>query len=185
MPFEGQKRIYTACGILFTVSVLYITANALPIWVTGSFEPTVVTFGLWKICGKNKDISNCVNMPSVVDDKTTATQAFITICCILAPLSVISILSIILVNENLKKHMSVLAKVLAIASLISGIIGIGLGISFVVDIIKGIDALKSIPGFTIEAASKIGDFKMGVSCILAIVAVALNLVGAVITFLIR
>ncbi|CAF1189039.1 unnamed protein product [Adineta steineri] len=173
MAFESQKRIYTACGILFTVSVLYITANALPIWVTGSNESGTSSGGLWKACQKYKGSSKCLNAGSKVLDKIMATRAFITICCILAPLSFISILSIILVNENLRKRMSLLAKVLAIASAISGIIGVGLGISRVVDTIK----------FT--AAMEVENVKMGVSCILAIIALALNLVGAVITFLIR
>ncbi|CAF1206073.1 unnamed protein product [Adineta steineri] len=173
MPFEGQKRIYTACGILFTVSVLYITANALPIWVTGSDESGTGSAGLWKVCGKLEGIPICASYPMRVDDKTMATRAFITMCCILAPLSFISILSIILVNENLKKHMALLAKVLAIASAISGIIGVGLGISRVADTFK------------FAAAMKVENATMGVSCILAIIALALNLVGAVITFLIK
>ncbi|CAF1216750.1 unnamed protein product [Adineta steineri] len=96
-----------------------------------------------------------------------ATRAFITICCILAPLSVISILSITLVNEHLKKRMSLLAKVLVMASVISGIIGVSLGITAVVDTINNIDA------------------SIGVSCILAIVAFLLNFVGALITFMIE
>ncbi|CAF1247813.1 unnamed protein product [Adineta steineri] len=167
MALQSSKTVYIACGILIVVSVLYITANAVPIWATRSVGSGTATVGLWKLCVKIEGTSECVGDGSKVDDKTMATRAFITICCILAPLSAISILSIILVNENLKKRMSLLAKVLAIASAISGIIGVGLGISMVVDIIK------------------ISNATMGVSCILAIVAVALNLVGAVITFLIK
>ncbi|CAF3872088.1 unnamed protein product [Adineta steineri] len=167
MCFESLKLAFTACGILVIVSGLYITANALPRWATRSVDSQKRTFGLWRACEKNEYVSRCVNLPLSVDDKTMATRAFITICCILAPLSAISILSIMFVNENLKKHMALLAEVLAIASFISGIIGVGLGISIVVDTIK------------------ISNATMGVSCILAIIALALNLAGAVITFLIK
>ncbi|CAF1189023.1 unnamed protein product [Adineta steineri] len=173
MAFESPKIAFIACGILVIVSILYITANALPIWVTRSVDSQKRTLGLWRVCDKNEDISECVNLPLTMDDTTMATRAFITICCILAPLSFISILSIILVNENLKKHMSLLAKVLAIASAISGIIGVGLGISIVVD------------ATTLAAAMEVENVKMGASCILAIVAVTLNLVGAIITFMIK
>ncbi|CAF1220515.1 unnamed protein product [Adineta steineri] len=102
-----------------------------------------------------------------------STQAFITICCILAPLSAISVLLLTLVNENLKKSISLAAKVLAIASVISGIIGI------VVNAIKYMDAVENMVGINNWNTS------IGVSCILAIVALALNLVGAVLTLMIK
>ncbi|CAF0880835.1 unnamed protein product [Adineta steineri] len=108
-----------------------------------------------------------------------ATQAFITICCILAPLSAISVLLITLVNENLKKSISLVAKVLAIASVISRIIGIGLEINIVVNAIKYMDTVENMVGINNWNTS------MGVSCILVIVALALNLVGAVLTLMIK
>ncbi|CAF3666002.1 unnamed protein product [Adineta steineri] len=167
MAFQNREEIYTACVILVIVSGLYLMANVLPMWTTQLFVSGTDTFGLWKVCLKTKYIPACVNLPLSVDDKTMATRAFITICCILAPLSVISILSITLVNENLKKRMSLLAKVLVIACFISRIIGVPLGMTAVVDTIMNIDA------------------NIGVSCILAIVAFLLNFVGALITFMIE
>ncbi|CAF4209086.1 unnamed protein product [Adineta steineri] len=167
MAFESPRIAFIACGILVIVSILYITANALPRWVTKSVESDTVTVGLWKLCVKHEDISKCDSLPSSVDGKIMATRAFITICCILAPLSVILILSIMFVNENIKKHMALLAKVLVIASVFSGIIGVGVGISMVVD------------------AYKMADARMGLSCILAIAAVAVNLASAFMTGLIK
>ncbi|CAF1014835.1 unnamed protein product [Adineta steineri] len=70
-------------------------------------------------------------------------------------------------DKNVKKNMSLIAKGLAIASVISGVIGVGLGIDVVVNAAKNLNV------------------SIGVSCILAIVALALNLIGAVITFMIK
>ncbi|CAF4186113.1 unnamed protein product [Adineta steineri] len=92
-----------------------------------------------------------------------AARVFIIICCILAPLSVISILSNIFVNEKLKKRIYLLPKILATASFINGIIAVRLGIGMAEDVIKIRNAV------------------IGESCILAIVALVLNLIGAVIT----
>ncbi|CAF1213961.1 unnamed protein product [Adineta steineri] len=167
MALQNPKRVYVACGILVMVSILYITANTAPIWETESVKSDTGTGALWKLCATNKTISMCHNFPYSMDHKVITTRASLTTCSILSPLSFISILLIIFVNENLKKQMSLIAKVLAIASFISGIIGVTLGITILVDVIQNT-----------------GD-SMGVSCILAIIAVALNLVGAVITCLIK
>jgi hypothetical protein len=131
--------------------------------VTVSTESFTYTVGLWKACESVGSTKICRYPQSKADQKTMSTRAFITICCILSPLSVASILYI---NEDLKKKISLLAKGLAIASLVSGIIGVSIAISVVV---KGID---------------LGG-KMGVSCILAIIALIFNLAGAVTTFFIK
>ncbi|CAF4037902.1 unnamed protein product [Adineta steineri] len=173
MAFESPKIALFTCGMLVIVSGLYITANALPMWVTKSVESDTVTVGLWKLCVKHEDISKCDSLPLSMDGKIMATRAFITICCILFSLSVILILSIMLVNENLKMYMSLIAHVLVVSNVISGTIGVGVGISMVEDVIKIVDA------------HKIADARMGLSCILAIIAVALNLASAFMTGLIK
>ncbi|UJR38648.1 hypothetical protein I4U23_031314 [Adineta vaga] len=167
MTVQNRLLLYTATGLLAVTAVLYITANPLPIWLTGSTaESFKYTYGLWKICRLEGSTNICRNLPSKVDDKTMSMRAFITICCILSPLSVASILSILCINEDLKKKIFLLAKGLAIATLICGIIGVSIAISVVVE------------------NNKLGG-KMGISCILAIIALVLNLAGAITTFFIK
>ncbi len=61
-----------------------------------------------------------------------AVRAFITLFCILSSLSTIFILSILLIRENFKKIISMLAKILSIGSFIGEILGIAFGITFAV-----------------------------------------------------
>jgi Mg/Co/Ni transporter MgtE len=97
-----------------------------------------------------------------------AARAFITLSCILTPLSAVFTLSILLIRENFKKIISMLAKILCIGSLIGGILGITLGIIFV--------AKKD----EIMVA-----FDIGVSSILTIIAVVFNLFGTIATLIIN
>jgi hypothetical protein len=124
------------------------------------------TLGLWSVCGPLNGISECGTLIGVVSDmhaKMMSARAFVTISCILSSLSVIFILSIILVKEDLKRTMAILAKVLSIGSLIAGIIGVALGISFIIGM----------------------KFNIGVSSILGIIASVFNLGGAIATLIIK
>ncbi|CAF0729239.1 unnamed protein product [Adineta steineri] len=118
MALQNRPLLYTATGLLVIIAVLYITANALPIWVTVSDESFSYTVGLWKAC------------------------------------------------ESEGKNIYSLAKGLAIAALICGIIGVAIGISVV---LEGIDF----------------GGKMGVSCVLAIIALVFNFAGAIAIFYIK
>jgi hypothetical protein len=95
--------------------------------------------------------------------KMMSARSFVTISCILSSLSVVFILSIILVKEDLKRTMAILGKVISIGSLIGRIIGVALGISFI----------------------KEATFNIGVSSILAIIAVVFNLGGAIAILIIK
>jgi hypothetical protein len=97
-----------------------------------------------------------------------AARAFITLSCILTSLSTVLTLSILLIRENFKKIISILAKILSIGSLIGGILGMALGITFVVK----------------EDETMIA-FDIGVSSILAIIAVVFNLFGTIATLIIN
>ncbi|UJR24297.1 hypothetical protein I4U23_027264 [Adineta vaga] len=167
MAFENRKILFIASGILAITAILYIIANGLPIWTKSSGTSVSITVGLWQVCRLQGAKLSCISLPTeVVSDKIKAARAFMTICSILCPLSIISIISIISVNENVKKNISFLSKGLAIASLISGIIGVSLGISFSVN--------------EINAGAS-----MGVSCILAIIGLVFNIIGTIITFFIK
>ncbi|CAF1568890.1 unnamed protein product [Adineta steineri] len=145
MALQNRPLLYTATGLLVITAVLYITANALPIWVTVSDESYSYTVGLWKACESEGSTKLCINIPLKSDYKTISTRAFITLCCIYSSLSVASIITILCINENLE-NISSLAKGLAIAALICRIIGVAIGISVV---LEGIDF----------------GGKMGVSCV--------------------
>ncbi|CAF1114504.1 unnamed protein product [Adineta steineri] len=162
MAFQNRLLLYTTIGLLVVTAALYIMANALPIWITASTESSTYTYGLWKVCNTVEGTKICLNAPLKTDSETMSMRAFIIICCILSPLSVVSILSI-LYNEDLKKKMFFWAKCLAVTTLVCGIIGVAIGINEVVK-------------------SKDRGGKMGVSCILAITALVLNLASAVTTF---
>jgi hypothetical protein len=91
-----------------------------------------------------------------------AARAFITLSCILPSLSAVLILLILLISEDFKKVISILAKILSIGSLIVGIIGIALGITFVV-----------------KQDESMGAFDLDLSSVLAIIAVVFNLYGTI------
>jgi hypothetical protein len=98
----------------------------------------------------------------------TIARVFVTISCILLSFSILSILSILLVQEDSKRILALLTKVLSIGSFIAGIVGLALGIAFVMN------------------HNELGiKYKIGVSSILAIIAVIFNLGGAITTFIMR
>ena len=105
-----------------------------------------------------------------------AARAFVTISCILWAFTILSILSMLSIEKNFKRHVSLVAKGLAIACLTSGIIGVALGIHFSVEILNLLAAELGIQGLK---------SKISVSSILAIIALVFNLAGAVATFFIR
>ncbi len=140
----------------------------------GSDGPLTRTVGLWRACLRideeghgSSECGDTINAPADFYDKMMAARVFVTICCILSSLSVVSILLILFVEENLKKLVSILAQALAFASLVGGIIGVALGMAF---------AMKTV-------GSKADN--IGVSSILGIIAIVFNLAGAITTFIIK
>ncbi len=132
------------------------------------------TVGLWRVCGpidkEGRGGSVCgdiIKLPTDIYGKMMGARAFVTICCIISSLSVVSILLILFVEENLKGKMSILAKALAFASLVGGIIGVAVGMAFAMKIV----------------GSKADN--IGVSSILGIIAIVFNLAGAITTFIIK
>jgi len=90
-----------------------------------------------------------------------AARLFMSICSILSSLPLVSISLILVVEENLKKTMSILAKALAFGSLIAGTIGIVGGMALAIKIV----------------GSKVGN--ISVSSILGIIAIVFNLAGVI------
>ena len=104
--------------------------------------------------------------------KTVSARLFITIAGVLSLFSVLSILSILLVDAETKKRMALLAKVLSIGSLVAGILGLALGINF---------ALTLSDDFS----DHLTPVKIHASSILAILGFIFNLLGGIVAFIIK
>jgi hypothetical protein len=131
-------------------------------------ELVTTTVGLWRVYGPINDqvdiISVCgdiIIFQTDIHGKMIAARVFMSICPVLSSLSLVSILLIIVVEENLKKTMSILAKALAFGSLIAGTIVIVGGMALAMKIV----------------CSKIGN--ISVSSILGIIAIVFNLADAI------
>jgi hypothetical protein len=134
-----------------------------------SFGSATVTAGLWRLCSMDNDTFECIGFlqeKSSANDKLMTARAFITIACILSSLSVLSIILHGLINEDSKRKISILVIVLAGGSLLGGIIGVAVGISYIKSDVIG-------EGFT-----------FGVSSILGIIGIVLNFIGVIITLFI-
>ena len=108
--------------------------------------------------------------------KGTAARFFITIVCILSSLSIFSTLSILLVDDNLKHRMIISTKILSAGSLIVGIIGLGLGLDFVMTFITDEPEKQRDPTASVQ---------IHVSSVLAILAVVFNSLAVITSFLIK
>jgi hypothetical protein len=98
-----------------------------------------------------------------------AARVFITLSCILSLFGVL-IFSILLINEIFKKPISMFAKILSFGSLIVGILGMVLGITF---------AIKK------DVLTDNMNLNIGVSSILAIISVGFNSIGAISILIIK
>ncbi|UJR18996.1 hypothetical protein I4U23_022126 [Adineta vaga] len=183
MAIENRRSLYIASALLLVCGILYIVANALPMWGKITYGSLSNEIGLWRACAKgsidNSAASKCGTFNANASDMKSnimAARAFVTISCILWALAILSILSILFLDESLKSHISSAAKGLAIACLISGIIGVALGIHF---------AMEELNQLADAANLKDIRSKMNVSSILAIIALVFNLAGAVATFFIK
>ncbi len=140
--------------------------------VTNDSETT--TIGLWGKCTKSKDKDShmaCtegfgLNWKSYA--KLMGSRVFVTIACIFSSFSILSVLLILLVNADSKKIAALFTIVFSIGSLIAGIIGFALGISRV-----------------LQNEEFHQSFKIGASTIIAIIALALNILGAIASFIIK
>lgn len=129
--------------------------------------------GLWKGCGTVYDTLACGNLVCLSTSlggsdsqcaKMLTARTFVTIACIMSILSVIFLFARLVESADSNRIVILISKSLPLITLIAGIIGVAVGIAFV----TYKDALK------INAAA-----------ILGIVALVINLVGAILAAIIR
>lgn len=94
-------------------------------------------------------------------------RAFVTIACILSALSVLCLVAWTVIRTELNRIVLIVGKVLPLVSLIAGIIGVAVGIAFIV-----------------QSPSEIL-FKISDAAVLGITAVAGNIIGAILALMIR
>lgn len=135
----------------------------------------IIKVGLWKYCIIDPNLgSQCsaIAYPNSGFDpegfyiKTRVAQAFITLACIMSGLSVISVLSTVEI-DNHKRKILLIGRILAVISLITGIIGVAVGMNIITD-----TPLETHLGW-------------GASVIIGIVAIIINFCGAITSFLIK
>lgn len=104
-------------------------------------------------------------------------RVFTTIVCIFSSFSILSVLLILLANADSKKIAALFTIVFSIGSLIAGIIGFALGISFVLQ--------SNELEFLVQTTRLKPSLKIGASSIIAIIALVLNIVAAIASFIIK
>ncbi|CAF1502116.1 unnamed protein product [Adineta steineri] len=171
-----MKLVALVAGIILAVTcIFYIASNALPSWGQLTVEGETGAYGLWKICGSGPGVKECISIkcPAATGDssfcsKILAGRAFITLACILSGITTIFLFICAVIDEKISRILSLAAKVLAFVCVIMGIIGVGTG------------------GSTLKTLS-VGDFKFsfGAAFIIGIVAIIINLVGAITSIFIK
>ncbi|CAF3435174.1 unnamed protein product [Rotaria socialis] len=199
-----KRVLIIVSGSAMTLScILFIVGNALPSWSSAKLDSaqinllynmltqydisvkdqttsdeTQVTIGLWRGCASILQLTACSNLLSSCTlrngeslplcQKMMAARAFVTIACIISGASAVCLFAYILQSINKYQKVLIISKILTFSSLVTGVIGIALGIVFATDN-GGLPIKKSV----------------SVGAILAILAVAMNLIGAVLSLLVR
>ncbi|CAF5086136.1 unnamed protein product, partial [Rotaria magnacalcarata] len=132
------------------------------------------TIGLWRACISINGPTKCGNIISDCElyrgqaiqrcHKMIAARAFVTIACILSALSAVCIFTYIIIQTETNQILFMISKVLPILSFIAGIIGLAVGIAF----ITSSDSVKLSSATFVD-----------------IVAVAINVIGAILAVLVR
>ncbi|CAF4226642.1 unnamed protein product [Adineta steineri] len=171
-----MKLVALVAGIILAVaSILYIVSNAVPSWVQLTVEGETAAYGLWKICGSGPGVKECVSIKcsaatgdSSFCSKILAGRAFMTLACIFSGITTICLFICAFIDGKISRILSLAAKVLAFVCLMMGIISVGTG------------------GSTLKTLS-VGDFKFsfGAAFIIGIVAIIINLVGAITSIFIK
>jgi hypothetical protein len=134
------------------------------------------TVGLWGACTKSMYSNNqtiCGEFGLVAFNwqnyaKLLGSRVFVTIACIFSSFSILSVSLILLVNADSKRIAALFTIVFSIGSLIAGIIGFALGITFV-----------------LQSNEFDLSLKIGASSIIAIIALVFNILGTIASFIIK
>jgi hypothetical protein len=135
-----------------------------------SFQGGESTLGLWQACGLVLNEKRCYALPcpekeGVISDscnKILAARAFVTLACIISGISALCLFLSAVTSETVRRILLIAGKGLAFASLITGIIGVAVGIN--------VTTFK---------------LKWGAAAILGIIAIVINFFGAISSVLIK
>ncbi len=137
------------------------------------------TLGLWQACGPvlNEKLCialQCAEKEGVISNfcnKILAARAFVTLSCIISGISALCLFLSAVTSETIRRILLIAGKGLAFASLITGIIGVAVGINVttVIEIGSGTDF----------------KLKWGAAAILGIIAIVINFFGAISSVLIK
>ncbi|CAF1432616.1 unnamed protein product [Adineta ricciae] len=166
-------KLIIVVGGTFVASafILFLLSNGLATWSQTTIESRKITFGLWRICeftGDDNEIpcSDILcpseNLNSSTCAKIRAAGAFIAITCAFSGIcGLLCIVYCAMSGDKKLQKLILTQKILAVASLVTGMIGVSLGIA-------GTMGISNVPNL------EIGD-----SAIIAIAAFVGNLIGAV------
>ncbi len=132
------------------------------------------TAGIWKICITVIKTTECLaiscgkgGVDFGVCDKTIAAKILLTCTCIIAAISALCFFLVAQKSENINQKLLLTMKILVFISLIMGIISVSAVI---------IATRSTIPQLKL---------RLGVSAYLGIIAIIINLIGAIIAVLIK
>ncbi|CAF1442166.1 unnamed protein product [Adineta steineri] len=171
-----MKVVALLAGCILTVTcVLYIVSNAVPSWAQISVGDNPISIGLWRQCESELNVITCGSLgcPSENDipgfcGRILASRAFMTLTCILSGFTTISLFICAFTDVGKNRILLLITKALAFVCLIMGIIGVGVGGS-IIEILGKVSGKPSL-----SAASTLG-----------IIAIIINLVGAIVSLFIK
>jgi len=174
---EKYDNLSSLCYFL-TLGVLIIAIKLMNYIFRGIYSEKEYEFtiGLWKNCTTIMDLEQqCFSVKCPQNDgdttdfcnKILAARAFVILACIMSGISALFLFSIGATSDNKKQIALMAAKGLAFACLIMGIIGVAVAINGTTETAR---------------ATKLN---WGAAAILGIIAIILNLCGAIATVLIK
>ncbi|CAF1307966.1 unnamed protein product [Rotaria magnacalcarata] len=156
-----------SCGLLGLACLMFILSNALPSWgVVKLGGVTVAEGGLWRQCVKF-GTNTCANRPlgcsgvpsSLIGQciKLIMARVFIIFACMLSAFGAL-FLFMVGISQSPNASFSMFGKACAAVSLMSGILGVSLGISWAMyggDVTVGAAAILGIVGIILSFISTV------------------------------
>ncbi|CAF1344907.1 unnamed protein product [Rotaria sp. Silwood1] len=152
-----------------------MVSNALTVWSEKGDDYEGVTYGLWRYCPSTPDGKTCEDLscPSEIFEtgfcnKILAARTFLTLACILSCTSgIIWVLFCAVTVDTTPRLLLLVDKGLTFGCLLAGIIGVAVGISA-----------------TMNAESEM-KLRLGAAAIVGIVGIVTNIVGALLSVLVK
>ncbi|UJR23440.1 hypothetical protein I4U23_026445 [Adineta vaga] len=177
MAGDFQLLALLGGALVGSAFILFLLSNGLAAWSETKIDKLEITYGIWRQCifTESEDDIPCAdiscpseNLPSSTCNKILAARAFVILACILSGVSgTLSIIYCAMSGDKRLRRLLLTKKALAIGSLITGIIGVALGIS----------ATMTIQS---DATLRLSD-----AAFIGIAAIGANLLGVIVTILIK